>query len=700
MPSISPLIAAAALCLTLPGALAAPIQLQSVEATFQSGTPADLQNTIDGIEVQPTGWSVTPHVSEKQAAIFRSATPLDADTFNLTMCFLSGRPFNSIAEFALSASTDPTPTPGGNWEPFTIIGFSATNATLKRTPDNHLRSVEVPSSLITGTTRDATYSITVRTSLRGITGFRLEAFPVQRSSGKMVMSWGLGDDFILTEFRAEVAASATNIALGALATSSHPLARSMTPGALTDGLPSTFVLPREPTLGTAFFYEIDLGSVHDLDHLALRQRNDDHDFNRLSRVVVQLYESAPADGATPLWKGIDRADDTFPKAGESDILRAAAGHGIFRGRYLRISSESHVPYSPQLAEVEVYETRTLRLVSLRADERKLALTPVVVPPRSRRLRLELNIPQRGLPPNQVFRWRLRGYGDDWRPARDLLLDIPCPPPGGYAFEAQAAHSDGTWDASLLDFPLSVRAPFTETGSFRWLAACGTLALGALTMRHFARRRIAALEAASALSAERTRIARDMHDEVGARLAQLAILQDTFARDYPLPDGARADLAQLATTARQAVAALDAVVWTVNPQNDTLASLADYLAQAASDYLAPLRISCRIDTPMDWPEVEIGAQVRHSLALAFKEALQNIVKHAHATEVYLTLRHESGQFIVSLADNGRGLPLQASGLGKDGLSNMSSRLSAMGGSCEVRQRQSTGTEVEMRIPLAR
>jgi signal transduction histidine kinase len=93
---------------------------------------------------------------------------------------------------------------------------------------------------------------------------------------------------------------------------------------------------------------------------------------------------------------------------------------------------------------------------------------------------------------------------------------------------------------------------------------------------------------------------------------------------------------------------------VDPQNDTLASAAEHLAQYATDYLAPLKISCRLEAPIEWPELEIRAQVRHELILAFKEALQNVVKHAAATRVTLTLRHEAGQFLVRLADNGRGM----------------------------------------------
>ena len=144
--------------------------------------------------------------------------------------------------------------------------------------------------------------------------------------------------------------------------------------------------------------------------------------------------------------------------------------------------------------------------------------------------------------------------------------------------------------------------------------------------------------------------------------------------------------------------LDEVVWTVNPRHDTLASLAEYLAQCATSYLGPLEITCHVDAPLDWPPLEIRAQARHNLVLALKEALQNVVKHARATEVTLTLRHEPPHLLIRLTDDGAGLPDDSGGAGKDGLANMRTRLESIGGTCSVRRREKGGTEVEMRAPL--
>jgi signal transduction histidine kinase len=681
--------------------IAGPVVFKSVKATFQSGSPEHLSNTIDGNKSNPHGWSVSPRQAEKQSAIFCTTVPINADTIEFTLYFSSGTPNSSIAEFAFQATTDPVPTLTGRWEATQIVRFSSFNATLEARAVNRLRARETPENTA-GEIRAISYSITVRTSLRNITGFRLDAFPVRRSSGnrESIMSWNPTGDFVLTEFCAEAVTLTTNVALGAPVRASHSVEGSMSPDALTDGRPATLVHPQDSNLGAAFYYEIDLGTVRAVDHLSLRQRNDGWDNDRFSHLIIQLYDREPGPDVVPMWKANHRADGSYPAAGEVDVLRSRDGEGSFRGRYLRISSDNPIPKSPQLAEVEAYEIRTPELVSFCADDRCLTETPLTVPPRTRGLLITVRIPQDGTPPGYVFRWRLVGYRNEWQPTYDFAFDTPCPPAGSYIFEAQAAHSDGTWDATILTFPVNVHAPFTQTLVFRWLMAASALLFGVLLTRSLTRRRIALLEARSALAEERTRIARDMHDEVGARLAQLALSQDIFAQEYALPEAARESLRQLSRTARQVVASMDEVVWTVDPQNDTLASTAEFLAQYSTTYLAPLKIRCRLVAPIDWPAIDVGAQVRHELILAFKEALQNVVKHAQATEVVLTMACQPQQFLVSLADNGRGLAHQNHGTGHDGLRNIAARIAKTGGVASVKNQPAGGTVVEIRIPLAR
>lgn len=696
--------AIAMMALTVSACARTPVVFREVTATFNAGSAEDLKRTIDGLEASPKGWSVEPRFDEAQAAIFVAEEPIKADFLNLTMFFMSGRPNASFAYFSISYTTDAQPGFQSEWHDLPMFNFGATTCNLRRGPGNRLIADEV-SQIVTGRIPDNMVWISSRTPGKAITGFRVEVFPVFRSadlSAGPMMSWAYQKDFVLTEFRAEVVSTTTNVALGTPVTATHPLYFEydrMTADALTDGWPSTIAHPNEDVSGKDFHFEIDLGKVFSIDHLLLRQRGDHYNLDRFGQMWIRLYDRDPKEGAAPTWQVLNRPDGSFPAQGEADVLRAADGQGEFHGRYVRISTENPVPLSPMLAEVEVYEARSARLVSVKADDRQLAASPELrIPKGVQRLAFLWEIPQYGQPHGRIFRWKLGGVSRDWQSSDTYLLEIPCPPVGDYQLEIQAAHSDGAWDASVVRLPFTVDAKFTETRTFLGLMAGGTLLCGFLVSRHFSRKRIAALQAQTALTAERSRIARNMHDDVGARIAQLAVLQEVFAREYPISPEAKSDLAVLTTCAREAMESLDEAVWTVNPRNDTLAALAGFLVQHADHYLSPLGIRFRIEAPDTWPEITLRAGTRHEVALAFKEALQNIVKHAAATEVELNLRHEAGFFSIRIVDNGCGLPPETGGPGKDGLHNMRQRLESIGGTCEWLAREGGGTIVVMKLVL--
>ncbi|MHA3773442.1 triple tyrosine motif-containing protein [Verrucomicrobiota bacterium sgz303538] len=680
-------------------AFAAKVSLKSVEASF-SERPETLRQVIDGKDSGQTGWSVFPRVEEAHALIVRTAEPVRAQAFDLTFCFMSGQPGRYFGDFALSYTTDDNPSFGSTWIPLIPQGFAATGTTLEQAQNGHLSTRRTDSMI-----GDAIFQVRASAPHQAVTGFRLEVFPFRRPDADgLRVSWNEYRDFCLTEFRiAAVQTPTTNIALGAPAKASHPLWAGTSATLLTDGLPGSFNHPAVSGLGRDFFFEVDLGAVRQIDHIALRGRADGYGLDRMSRIFVQLYDEAPDSGAKPVWEALDRADCSHPEAGEVDVLRAAEGRGLCQGRYLRLSSDNPVALSPQIAEVEVYETLTPRPTSIKADGNILPLEDTVqVPPGTKVLTVLFHIPRSGLPERLPIRWRLRGMHEDWQVTRDFSAEVSQLPPGTYRLEAQIGHTDGTWDSSLLSLPVTISAVFWKTPGFNWgLSAVGLLMSLAVTrrvIRQRQERQLAVLRLQSALAEERSRIARDMHDEVGARLSQLALMQDLLIRQHAMPDAAQQSLRDLARNTRHAVDALDEVVWAVNPLHDTLSAVAGYLAHVATSYLTPLNISFRMDVPFEWPDIEVRAPIRHQLTLAFREALQNIAKHADASAVTLTMRYEPPHLLTRLADNGRGLPQTPEGVGKDGLINMETRLTKIGGDCTVRRRPEGGTEVKMRAPI--
>jgi signal transduction histidine kinase len=210
-----------------------------------------------------------------------------------------------------------------------------------------------------------------------------------------------------------------------------------------------------------------------------------------------------------------------------------------------------------------------------------------------------------------------------------------------------------------------------------------------------------VEQQRALEQERARLARDLHDDLGGGLTEISLLGSLAGDRAIVPEQKAGYLIQMTEKARQLTGALDEIVWAVNPRYDSLASLAGYFSLYAQRFLGLASLTCRLEVADDLPERELDSRMRHSLFLAFKEALNNVVRHAQASEVRVRIAEEDDELIVSVADNGRGLePGLVTTSGMDGLDNMRARLSALGGRCELQGAPTQGATVRLRVPLAK
>ena len=203
------------------------------------------------------------------------------------------------------------------------------------------------------------------------------------------------------------------------------------------------------------------------------------------------------------------------------------------------------------------------------------------------------------------------------------------------------------------------------------------------------------ERARALEEERLRIARDLHDDLGSSLTEITMLGGMGLTEQEAERGNT--ISQIVKKARDSVNALDVIVWAVNPKENTLQSLADYLASFADEFLTASGITCRLNLPMSFPAVTLDGRSRHDLFLATKEALNNAVRHARATEVELSIALEQAMLIIGVRDNGTGFDQSAKTFGH-GLGNLQSRLEKLGGQCQIESVSGGGTSVTLKLPL--
>ena len=330
--------------------------------------------------------------------------------------------------------------------------------------------------------------------------------------------------------------------------------------------------------------------------------------------------------------------------------------------------------------------------------------PLRLPPNHRRVEIEFTALSLSAPENVACKYRLQGVDNDWvnvsGPRKAYYGHIP---PGDHRFQVVACNNAGVWNPIGASLTLTSEPHIWETAWFLVTAGAAVISLTVvvveLTLRRRHRQQVERLKNQHAVERERTRIAQDLHDDLGTTLTQIDILGARASRDGIPVIEAMKQVGVMRTKSKELITALDEIVWAVNPRNDSLASLVEYLFGFAEDFLAKASIHCRLDLAEDLPNVVLQADLRHNVFLAFKEALNNVVRHSGATEVWLRLKwaDRSATFVVQ--DNGIGFaPALSAATDRNGLRNMMDRMKRIGGKYELHSQPKLGTSVKLTFSL--
>ena len=302
-----------------------------------------------------------------------------------------------------------------------------------------------------------------------------------------------------------------------------------------------------------------------------------------------------------------------------------------------------------------------------------------------------------------FKYRFEGRDKNWTEiGNERIAHFAKLAPGKYIFHVAAGNEDGVWNETGASLTVTVAPPFWRKSSF--LISATLVFLGALAGIIYListaklKRQLRAHRQKELLEKERARIARDLHDQLGANLTQVALLGELAEADKNLPDEVELHAQQISLTARDTTRSLDEIVWALNSSNDTLESLMNYACKYAQDYFALARVSYRAELPTQLPPTPILPEVRHNVFLAFKEAVNNVVKHAQAREARVKLELQPDKFILSIADDGRGVGNLADKKLRNGLKNMRKRLADVRGEFEISPGENGGTVVRLIVPI--
>jgi signal transduction histidine kinase/ligand-binding sensor domain-containing protein len=336
--------------------------------------------------------------------------------------------------------------------------------------------------------------------------------------------------------------------------------------------------------------------------------------------------------------------------------------------------------------------------------------PLKIPPGKDRLEFQYTGLSFVAPEKVRFKYRIEGLEKDWLDAGTRRsVSYSFIPPGNYTFHVIACNNDEIWNDTGASLAFIVLPHFWQTWWFRALtiAVIAVAAGGAVwfEMSRRVRRRLERLERQHAVERERARIAQDIHDDLGASLTCITMLSQSAREEPQNPGEIASNLNRIYGTARELTRSMDEIVWAVNPRHDTLDSLASYLSRFAQEFLQTANIRCRLDVPVQFPPLPLTAEVRHNLFLALKEALHNVVKHAAALEVRVSLLLQAAVLTLTIEDDGRGFDVNAHldpnrVAEGDGLANMRRRLAEVGGVCEIISSPGQGTKVKFTATLNR
>ena len=331
-----------------------------------------------------------------------------------------------------------------------------------------------------------------------------------------------------------------------------------------------------------------------------------------------------------------------------------------------------------------------------------ATRTLTIPPEHRRLEFQFAALSYADAENVRFRYRLEGFDKVWLDARsERSAQYSKLPPGTYTLRVIAANGAGLWNQQGATLGLIVEPFFWQTWWFWALALLGFTGaiVAAVRIVSFQRLRekLRQAEQRAAVLQERTRIARDIHDDLGGSLTHIKLLSELARQDTTGP--AEAQLRQITQAARQALKFLDETIWAINPRHDRLPDLISYVGQYVVDFLHSANVPCDLELPDNPDDLPIRSELRHHVFLVVKEALTNIVKHAAAQKVSVRISIQERELTLIIQDDGRGFTPAASSAGADGVRNMRQRMAALGGRLEVTSAPGGGTTIHLRVDLA-
>jgi signal transduction histidine kinase/ligand-binding sensor domain-containing protein len=299
-----------------------------------------------------------------------------------------------------------------------------------------------------------------------------------------------------------------------------------------------------------------------------------------------------------------------------------------------------------------------------------------------------------------FEYKLEGYDEDWiKSGTAHYTRYSKIPPGSYTFNIRVIDPLGKVSPFTKTLEIQIAKPFWQTNFFKATALVLILIIGWLLSKWYfsfkIRKQKVEFEKQQLVEKERTRIATDMHDDLGAGLSRIKFLSQSILNKKIKDEVIKTELEKITSFSDEMSEKMGEIVWALNEKNDTLADLIAYTRSYAVEYLANHNIQCEADTPSNLPGTFITGEMRRNIFLSVKECLHNIVKHAGATRVCFSVQL-NGAIKIVIHDDGKGIDWSNQRSFSNGLQNIHKRMKEINGKANFANEK--GTKVSLTIPL--
>ncbi len=306
-----------------------------------------------------------------------------------------------------------------------------------------------------------------------------------------------------------------------------------------------------------------------------------------------------------------------------------------------------------------------------------------------------------LPEGNSYSYKLEGFDQQWIfSGKRRSVSYANLRGGTYLFKVKAAGRDGVWLEAKYPIVLEVIPPLRNRWWFVPSIGLGIIAVLFLFYRTLMYRKIE-------FEKVRTRIASDLHDEIGSGLARIAVLSDiidTQSKEIPSVKGRKKQHSmteapsRIGVISRELMESISDVVWSVDPKNDPSERLIERVISYATQLCEEKDIGISVEmTSLESLTVE--PFLKRAILLIVKESMTNIIKHSRCKKVIIRMEHQGAELCMTISDDGKGF--DEKNLERiNGLDNMRRRASESGGTIDIVSTPGSGTSITARFPLSK